>query len=472
MSPETETRNDFQQVINNLYTSASLVVASRRVALQALSSPPYYPDIEDWADRMWTESGVNFWSVPPSHRLFISEQSKIITPLLFKRADFQSMCSMDPEAVKTNLVSLINQQIDKRLYIDPDDVYIAWGLFSFGMVLGKDSYKKIDESLNGPEKPWNKHAHSGYITGRLMGDLGPIPIILRGTDQKRTLLHEDLHVLQANLGYMLGGADLNGMLQDPELERITMGKTIKKGDLDIARKFLGEVAEQADRDVFIEFQTYLWEGRIPNSNIINDDYRGYVNVALGAMFNAIYHPSSKLTNQEKIEETFNAQHALNRVNDKVLLLHAYAHEAMKNYKGPLPKTEWVAALAFVMPPFLPIEIIKVIMLGGRHKELSHTPKRSTPIDLAGAISTYARRTINPKSWGQGDMVQVKDVDMFVNLIATTCSDKGPANKIIAELDMDEEALRITRQYLLEYSKKSVPAGLRGQVERRLRELLV
>lgn len=466
--PEQE-KNPTQEMFPGIYTAASLIVAGRKIVLESLREPPFFPDIEELADRMWQESGIDYWSVPPLQKVIIAERSKVITPLLFKRAELQQKYSIAPTLVKQKIISIINEQLEGDLRLNADSINIVWGMFSFGLEVDREQFQGLVKY----HFPLDKDAlPRGYVTGQFMGELGPIPIIQKGKDKNLTLLHEDLHVLQANLGY-LRGPDVEYMSANPEFLRVLEGKDIHEGDLEIAQDFLIAVVNSADADIFIELQTSLWEGNQPGSNIMDGYSFGYVDAALGAFLNVVHDPYSILTDQEKIEKTFNAERSINEINEKRALLSMYAHKAMVNYNGPLKREHFVAALTLVIPPNTPIEIIKAIMLGGRHKELEVPLKRTIYVDLAGAISTFARRKINPNGWGSGDPLRTpEEIDRFIQIVSNVFNSRNLIEGIIENNNITPGELEKTKLKLAQYGKMSAPAGLRGKVERMLKEALV
>lgn len=475
MSVEADSNPGYvNRTILDMHKMAALLASGRTILTTALQRPPFVPNFidEDLGTQVWEGAGLKFEKESFGIVQKSFDWTRVIARQVMHRAELQEKWSIHPELQTRILVAIVNEQLPSALRIDPTKARVVWGALCFGLVVPSDDYNSLLKAFTDVEASGFKSL--GVVTSRFYGDLGPIPIILKGKEAVKALRHEEIHILQDLFGWLGSDFDFETMLiQYPGFERCALQENIQPGDLKECFTILEAAARDAEREIDLEFQTVSWEaGRIPHTTTM-DAPKSLMNLALSATFNAIYDSEAGLTNEEKVLFTFKAQNRFNSINVRRLQMAKILNQARLEYNGPLNRNDFVGALTLLIPPGSSIRLIEAVMLGGRDKRLSEPVPRIVASDIAGAIATFARRTVSPTSYGQGEVAKSEDVTRFISLVSQTFNSGALIRPIIDSLGgISEEEFSETRRKLIEYGRKSVPAGMRGAVAKILTQELV
>lgn len=451
-------------------TLASLAAAFRSVHLEYVNKPPsFLPpyDANGTVDNLIRErSGSLPEDFPPELDGKFYEWLIPINVQMIRRANEQQKWNINPRLQTEIFVSIVNNQLPTRSRIDPNTTRIVWGLLCFGVVVTPNDYKKLTSEFTNFDVMGLES--KGVVTNRFRGDLGSIPIIKSGVDTTDTLMHEDLHILQDIFGLLDTPFSFEGLFEDNSaIERSFLQSGIQPGDLERCKSFLENVAKKAEYEIDIEFHTTAWEKTTPHSTVM-DAKRSDMIFAMNAMYNAIFDPTSNLDDEQKMWETFHVQYRFNKINMRRSTMFQILREARLRYKGPLNSTHFVGALSLLIPPGTSLRTIEAVMLGGKNEKLNKPLDRIIEADLAGAIALFARRKVSPESYGVGDNVSEERINQFLSLVVSIFNERKLIERIIESEKITPGELERTRNKLIEYARKSVPAGSRGKAAQTLK----
>jgi hypothetical protein len=449
------------QTIHAIHTAADMLLIGKKIAQDSMKKFPFVPEPESFGNRIWEESGVDFWSVTGEQRYKIAAHAKFIYELMLARAELQRIWVQDPEQVKRNILATISWDTEGELQLDPSLVNIKWGLFSFALVAEKEAYEDIKRVLCSPGENY------GFVTGRLTGPLGEVPVVLGGKEWKQTLWHEDMHVLQSARGELERPFDVREEIIEPEILRAVNNEDIRPRDLDACKKFLTGLCANAKYDFNIELRTSIWHRSVPSIRTFNE---GSVDLALTFLLNVIYAPATDLTDKQKIRESYKAIFQIAKVDYYQELLWSSVLQAVKNHKEKGSAWEWAASRATALPINSSPRLIQAVLLGRKGK-LEKEPEVNAAIPLPQALIIHARKTIYPDSYGQGEGIKKDKIEEFWKILVDLYTDRSLYREICKEYDIDKEDMQKVKQKLIEYAAKSVPPGLRRKTKRRLTERL-
>src|SRR4030042_3053984 len=458
---ERESWIDIPGTITKFHNYACLLSAGRNILMEHLDQYPYHPTPDEFGDRVWQESGLNFWGVPGDQKEQAAAFVHDIWPYIQARVEEQQKYNLNPSLQKSNLIDLINSKIPPDVRLTAESADIAWGLFSFSLVLPKSDFDRITFFLTN-RKP---NSTSGYVSHQLIGNLGPIPIIRRGVEKRQTVSHEDIHVFQ-----LLTGAieePLTVEIFDDEEFLAALDNHPIPGKLEKIEAIYNHLVAEAYKSSENELRASIWSREKPSSGFAEDPQSPFIRWSLTALFNQIYSQVEGLSEAEQIEKVYHAQAQINEIAYRREVVWEIVKASVAENRGRGDAWDWVAANVTLIPPESSIRFYKAVLLRDRHSGIGNQIQRYTSHDLAGAIVTHASRRIDPESCGQGGEIPKGQLPDFWNEIVRIFTSRELYATIINPDTSDPDDLIRVKQRLIKYACISAPQGMRGTTQREL-----
>jgi len=447
------------QTLGTVGVLADMLVTGRKMSLEALKQEPYIPEPLLLALKVRTTSGFDDLNQELREKL-ATTTLRDIYGLMERRASLQKEGSDDQLLRKKRICRALWN--DRQLDLDPGDFEISWGMFSYLIVTKESVFKKIRKSFGLPETV-------NGVTGRIEGELGLVPICLRSSGRV-TIEHEDLHVFQSFAGDLQLGFDFVRETERPEIKRLVDNRKIKPGDLEIGKNFLAGVLANARQEIMVELRTYSWEKRIPVISLDDNGNHNEVNLASSILNNAIFFQGNALPDEQKLLLAYEAMLEIGKIAHLRNVLWAMVKQAVENNRDKENPWEWAASRLCVIPAKSSVSLIRAVLLG-RGVKLKNEPKLDYIIPLPQALITMVRRRINPKSYGQGEMIQPKQIEEYIGMAVQVFKKRDLCQGIVDKYHISGEQMMEVRKNFIRFARISVPEGFRGKVEKELKRLI-
>lgn len=451
-------------IIQSIHTAADMILVGKQVSTEALTKYPFIIDADTFSELLW--DNTNFGNVRPEVRNKIAANAGFVYEAMARRAALQERWSDNIDLVKENIVFKLTGRDSRQLGIDPKEIEIAWGLFSFELVAKSNAFKILLSEF-GDKRLKDT---TGFVSGELVGPLGPIPVVLAGgRDVKKTLIHEDIHVFQAILGQSPQPFNFHAEIQKPFVDRALANENILPEDLEECRNLFYGVCANSHTEVEIELRTYLWERRIPIIKLDGAETND-VTVSMLLLENALYSPAAKLSEADQMKEVFMALYELSELSSFRLNLFNIVKNGISQQKNTSDSWKWAASRVLAIPVPSSLKMYKAVLCG-RDAEIDLLQPDIT-IPLAEIMIMQARRTINPQSYGQGEIIPINEIDNFVTILNRLFLDKSFLSELASGVGASSLDYLNIKKKLVEYARKSVSAGQKGKIERLLTSMLV
>ncbi len=450
-----------EQTLNTFRVAADMFIAGRDLALEHIDNYPFVPSAKDLASHV-TKAVPEHLQLTEWQRSFLLVNGLILThAVLARRAEYQTKWMRNPEQVKLDLLYGLNRATDRELKLNPSKVDFQWSLFSLSLVAETSEFDKIRAYYFGGRKVYG--TISNFAT-----ELGRMPFVWKRKNYKSTIWHEDIHVWQDNMGYDFYAITIPTAIT----ERAAIDQNIQSGDLLEAEIYFDNVLMKAREEMRIELPAYLWSKGLPQIEILDNPKYNSLDLALVAMQNTIYSEATGLTEKQKLEKHFQTLMKISEVDLERHKLIAIAKKGMKEYKGDQNRWDWIAARTTVLPQLFSQQLYQAVILG-RHSsvDLKLDPETFYSSSLAAALATHARRAVHPEPYGQGGEIPKELVGQFWDTVTSLYNNKALYEDLFDQYGISRDILNNTRQKLIRYAAKSVPAGFRGKTKRELKERL-
>ncbi|MBI4099731.1 hypothetical protein HY440_01865 [Candidatus Microgenomates bacterium] len=438
------------KTLEAVHIAADLLFNGRRICLEAMKQPPFAP-IDEIEANLTIREGTTLDNLDWDQKVKIATVAKVLYLALLSRAELQEIWSHDPYQVKLNVLANVNK--DAELSLQPEDVDIKWGLLSMALVAKPEAFRQIQEAVG------VKGTAAGFVTPDFIGPLGRVPIVRWDKETRQSIGHEDLHIFQDKTNPARHVVNMREKIKDPAILRAIENSQIQPGDLTKGFELLFGICRDHQTDIEAEVRTYTWNESFPHTPLDNPE-AGETGVTLVACFNCIYdHNRQGVSDEQRIAETLTAISSVYEVNHfRNVLWHNIKAASTREGKS----WSWAASRLLALPIPSSLNLYRTVLLGQRHAHLDDEPTMDKGNPLAQALITFARRKINPDSYGQGGKVTHDQVPTLINEIA------GAFNN---QTGLSAKELESTKHHLIRFAQKSVPKGVRGKIQRDLATLL-
>lgn len=462
-------RATIEQTVRTLQVAGDMFLSGRELAVKYINSPPYIPTIEELADHITTEV-PEFTTLTEWERSFLLVNGLMTTyQLMANRAEYQSIYFQSPLTVKHNLLRKIFEETEGQVDLNPDKVQFKWSPFSMALVAKQEDFNKTSRYFFPNEKEFHG---SGYIGPYATSELGPMPIILNNKYLTDTLLHEDIHRWHIAMGYIYSsGFDFSKALDDPVVIRCVNNENIQNGDFKhISENLYSGILSLAKSQIYQELAASLWSREQPSTEILFGYERDKLEFTTTCLINALYHPSSKYSEKEQINQHINLQMKVYEIEKERRILVSSILKAVNSYRGNKNKWEWAAARLTVVPPESSLKMFQAVLFG-RHLIPEFQPKVKYSHLLAEVLVTHARRKTLPDAYGQGGQILRDLVPTFYDILLKTLKDTYLYQEFLVKYNIGHDQMSEVKKIIIKYAAKSVPNGLRGETRRVLQSRL-
>lgn len=454
------------QTIETFRAAADMFLIGKDVATKSLNTFPFLPDIVTMADSL--VANINLTKLTENERAFLLTDGYMKTyALLKRRAMYQSRHFAMPEIVSKQLLLGLEAASENNLRFKPERVTFKWSLFSVSMVLPQPEFDAVAEYQYGKRQPGLK----GFV-GFFGTEIGRMPFVLKGSNNKHTGWHEDVHVFREEMGISFPFRhDMQQIVQMPSVARAAENENIQPQDLNIHLELLDQILsddQQVNRE---ELAASLWVGNVPTIGDIDDPHMDtdlsfiWVNTV-----NCLYAPATNLNEEQILEKHYEVNSKISELAVERTRMYKIAKQAISQYKGN--KNPWglAAARATVVPPWTSQRFYEAVMLG-RNERLKDEPEVDKGMLLATVMITHIRRLTLPDAYGQGGPIPDNLLEIFRKKIAQVINTDKKYLKILESRNFTQKDRESTKSWLIRFAKSSIPSGNRSALEKELKDTL-
>ena len=379
-----------------IHVGGDVAILTKRKFEGGMAAAPYFPSLgqlEKFTAGLWDRT--DFSRLPPDLKQVVAGGWGRAVEQMHLRASYQAKEKTNPIAVKKAHVEVVRRETQGEVDINPSDVSISWGLMAMALVAKRGAFEMLARGFAQTRRPIGIN---GFVANNFQNEVGPIAVVLKDAEVRKTVGHEDIHGLQRVLGLRVDRYLAADELFSPHMDRVISRGQPRVGDAELCLGSLRRIVLDSLETIGIEFPAYLWERRLPDLAILESaDIIGSIEAGVLAVECAAYDSSSGLADQARVGSVFRAQMHIERLNKYYADLRAVAEQAMQRYQGQYNKWEWVASRMVVVPPGTPVIEIEDLLLKGRlgNQDRYETDKGRC---LAEALAVHAFML----AWGPGD----------------------------------------------------------------------